>query len=380
MPAPAFHIVVVGAGIVGAAVAEALALDGHRVTVVDASIPSGGATAAGMGHIVVMDDSEPQVALTSYSQSLWDHRGSELPATGERAVCGTLWVAADDEEIREVRRKHAFYQNRGVKTHVLDEQSLREAEPNLRPGLAGGLLVPGDSVVYPPPIVAWMLNNVRDRGGAILICRPVESMTGHQVHLEDGSEIECDYAVNACGSLASTLCPDLDVQPKKGHLVITDRYPGYVKHQIVELGYLKSAHQSTGASVAFNVQPRPTGQVLIGSSRQLGDRTREVDHEILGKMIRRAAEYMPTIGKLSAIRAWTGHRAATSDKLPLIGPHPADPNLLLATGHEGLGITTALGTARLIADHIAGRTPAIPAEPYLPARMLGSLPGQEFVS
>ncbi|MGC4033054.1 MAG: FAD-binding oxidoreductase [Tepidisphaeraceae bacterium] len=77
---------------------------------------------------------------------------------------------------------------------------------------------------------------------------------------------------------------------------------------------------------------------------------------------------MPGLASLSAIRVWTGFRAATPDKLPLIGPHPEDPQLILATGHEGLGITTSLGTARLVADWLAERPTDIAADPYLPAR------------
>jgi glycine/D-amino acid oxidase-like deaminating enzyme len=65
---------------------------------------------------------------------------------------------------------------------------------------------------------------------------------------------------------------------------------------------------------------------------------------------------------------WTGFRAATPDKLPLIGPDPDDPTLWLATGHEGLGITTSLGTAELLADLITNGQPAIAPEPYLPSR------------
>jgi glycine/D-amino acid oxidase-like deaminating enzyme len=363
-------VVVVGAGIVGAAVAEALALDGHRVTVVDRGPPGAGATAAGMGHVVVMDDSPAQIALTSYSQRLWDERGPTLPPAGERVVCGTLWVAADDEEMAEVARKADFYRGRGVAAVPLDAAGLYAAEPHLRPGLAGGLLVPGDSVVYPPPIAAAMLEVVRLHGGSVRLGVGVAAMEGHAVRLDDGTRIGCDYAVNAAGSRAVALSPGFDIRPRKGHLVITDRYPGYVRHQLVELGYLKSAHSSTGSSVAFNVQPRPTGQLLIGSSRQYGDESPDVDYAILGRMLARAIEYMPGLAELSAVRVWTGFRAATPDKLPLIGPHPDDPRLILATGHEGLGITTSLGTARLIADHLAGRAPAIPAKPYLPARML----------
>ncbi len=72
-------------------------------------------------------------------------------------------------------------------------------------------------------------------------------------------------------------------------------------------------------------------------------------------MLARARVYLPAVARLSAIRVWTGFRAATPDKLPLIGPDPGDPTLWLATGHEGLGITTSLATAELIADLITNR-------------------------
>jgi len=84
--------------------------------------------------------------------------------------------------------------------------------------------------------------------------------------------------------------------------------------------------------------------------------------------LQRAAEYMPALGRMSAVRVWTGFRAATPDKLPLIGPWPGDKSVFLATGHEGLGITTSLGTARILADQIAGARPEIAIEPYLPSR------------
>jgi glycine/D-amino acid oxidase-like deaminating enzyme len=89
---------------------------------------------------------------------------------------------------------------------------------------------------------------------------------------------------------------------------------------------------------------------------------------MLTRMLDRALEYMPGLAGISAIRTWTGFRAATPDKLPLIGPCAADPRLYLATGHEGLGITTSLATGKLVADQILGRPTAIPFEPYLPDR------------
>src|SRR5947209_12587325 len=101
----------------------------------------GGATAAAMGHIAVMDDSEAQFALCWYSQLLWKNLAPHLPAVVEYLACGAIWVAADDDEMVEVHRKQRYYTDRGVPVQVLDEQSLAEAEPHLRCGLLGGLLV-----------------------------------------------------------------------------------------------------------------------------------------------------------------------------------------------------------------------------------------------
>src|SRR5579871_5473482 len=104
-----YDVVIAGAGIVGAACACELAQRGMRVAIVDRDVVGSGATAAGMGHIVVMDDSEAQFALTRYSQKLWDAMRPELPRNVEFEQCGTIWVAADDEEMAEVRRKHSYY-------------------------------------------------------------------------------------------------------------------------------------------------------------------------------------------------------------------------------------------------------------------------------
>jgi glycine/D-amino acid oxidase-like deaminating enzyme len=172
--------------------------------------------------------------------------------------------------------------------------------------------------------------------------------------------------VNAAGAQSPLLTAGLTVHKRKGHLVITDRYPGFVRHQLVELGYLKSEHSHASAAVAFNIQPRITGQMLIGSSRQYGAEDTKVEAVILRRMLDRAREYLPGLERVSAIRAWTGFRPATPDNLPYIGPHRE--NLHLATGHEGLGITTSLATARLLADQLLNRKSAIPVEPYLPQR------------
>lgn len=363
-----FDVAVIGAGIVGAACAASLSSVGLRVIVIDTNGIATGTTAAGMGHIVVMDDSEAQFALTRYSQQLWDRLAEEIPATGEFEHRGTIWVATDDEEMLEVRRKFEFYSSRGVECDILDRRALRKAEPNLREGLPGGLRVRGDSVVYQLSATRFLIDKAKVSGAVVRVGEQVASITENGVRLASGDEISADKTVNAAGINAPELSPGLRINKRKGHLVITDRYSGFAHHQLVELGYLKSAHGSNVDSVAFNLQPRATGQILLGSSRQFGSDDTAIDRNILRRMTSRASEYMPRLRNLSAVRIWTGFRPATPDNLPYIGPSPTQENTYIAAGHEGLGITTALGTAELIADMILGREPAIPIEPYSPSR------------
>jgi D-hydroxyproline dehydrogenase subunit beta len=363
-----FDVVVVGGGIVGAACAAACARTGMRVALVEREIIGGGATAAGMGHVVVMDDSEAQFALTRHSQRLWAELARELPPSCEYETTGTLWVAAHNEEMAEAERKLAYYRQRDVPARLLSARDLAEAEPNLRPGLAGALLVPQDAVVYPPTVALHLARDAEAHGATLVIGSKVVRMGLGSVQYADGREIRAPRIVDATGAWATDLHPAIPVRKRKGHLVITDRYPGFARHQLVELGYLKSAHTIGADSVAFNVQPRNTGQILIGSSRQYGNGDLAIDQRMLAAMLNRAIEYMPGIASLHAIRTWTGFRAATPDKLPLIGPSIDDESVWLATGHEGLGITTSLGTAALLAAAFTGHAPPIPAESYLPAR------------
>ena len=367
-----FDIAIIGAGIVGAACAWEAVRARLKVAVIDRGPVGGGTTGSGMGHIVVMDDSDAQLALTNFSQRIWRELATDLPDDIEYDECGTLWIGTDDDDMDAIARKKDFYAKKKIIAQVLDAAQVAEAEPNLRTGLAGGLLVPHDSVIYPPCAARHFLERATNRGAKTFFGSDATAIAPGAVTLKNGTNISAGIVVVAAGPWSHALCADAVVKPRKGHLAITDRYPKYIRHQIVEVGYLKSAHSVTADSVAFNVQPRATGQILIGSSRQYGCDDSQIDYEILSRMLARAKEFMPGIGTLSVVRTWTGLRAATPDKLPLIGPSSVSEKIWLATGHEGLGITTSTGTARLLIDQILKRRPAIPFEPYLPARFAGA--------
>src|SRR5471032_2682372 len=310
-------VIVIGAGIIGAACAEALAARGLRVTVIEQETVGSGATAAGMGHLVVMDDNAAELALSAYSLRLWKELVGAHPQRHEYSRCGTIWVAADEEELAAAALKAVALSAHGLDCELLDPAALHAREPQLRRGLAGGLLVRGDGLVYPPKSARILLERAM-RDGALLLKERVRAIEDHGVLLADGSRLQATHVVLAAGVASAALLPELPLQAKKGHVIITDRYPGFIRHQLVELGYIKSAHAASCDSVAFNLQPRPTGQLLIGSSRQFDDIDPAVNVALMTRMLAHTIAYVPDLADLHLIRCWTGFRVTSPDGLPLI--------------------------------------------------------------
>jgi glycine/D-amino acid oxidase-like deaminating enzyme len=291
-------VVIIGAGIVGAAIADRLSAVGKRVHVVGKAL-AGGATGAGMGHVLVLDESPELFAFTRAGKQSWHQLAPELPANCEWQQAGTLWVAENEGQRLAAVDMGRRLLGGGVDAQLVDAKELEQLEPALRPGLAGALHIADDATIYQPA-----------------------ALLGDRLPVAVG--------------------------PKKGQLIITERTSLRVRHHLVELGYTQSVGQRSGASVAFNVQPRMSGQLLIGSSRAyVGGR--DFDRELAARMLERAFEFLPGLREVAGIRAWTGIRCASEDGRPLIGPIDANGRILVASGHEGYGITTSLVTGDLIA-------------------------------
>jgi glycine/D-amino acid oxidase-like deaminating enzyme len=362
-----YDLIIVGAGIVGAACAAAAACEGLNVALVEPGPIGGGATAAAMGHLVAMDDDPAELALSAYSLKLWERYA--LLEEAEFSRCGTLWVARNQRELEAVPAKIARLAKAGLVAEQVDAGQLYRHEPNLVPGLAGGMRVPGEAVVYPPRMARHLVNQACEAGARLYAGRRVVGLVDRGVCLDNGEGLTGPVLV-ASGVDLPQLLPELPMRPRKGHLAITDRYPGLVHHQLLALDYADSAHGDADTSVAFNVQPRPTGQVLIGSSRQFNVSDREISLPLLRQMLQQACAFLPVLRELQVIRVWTGLRPATPDGRPYVGRVHGRREVWVAAGHEGLGVTTALGTARLIVDGLLGRSPAIDPTPYLPDRAI----------
>jgi sarcosine oxidase subunit beta len=168
--------------------------------------------------------------------------------------------------------------------------------------------------------------------------------------------------------LAALVGVDLPVWPRKGHILVTEPAPNLVRHILFEYGYESSlGHgfaEADGAAlgpppqnpeVGTVIQPLPSGQILVGNSREYAGLDRSVNRDRLRQIAQRAVRFIPGLRGLRAIHSYAGLRPWSPDGIPLIGELAERPGLLLATGHGGGGITGGPVTGRIIADLLGGR-------------------------
>jgi len=365
-------VIVVGAGIVGAACAAELQALGGDVLLVDGSIPGGGVTAAGMGHLVALDETDDELDLCLLSLARWDDYLSTMAGRAEHVRCGTLWVAQDDAQMARARVRAGRLGRRGWDAVEVSGDELARMEPALRTGLAGAVRVARDGVVFPPAVARDLADTIVALGGRTRFGTAVARVDAGAITLASGERIAAGDVVVATGTAVTRLLPDIPIFPRKGHLAITARYPRRLTHQVVSMAYGQTEGRTEAGSdalaVAANVQPRVTGQWLIGSCRQDGVQHADVDPRVLAQVLRSAIALLPCLADMKIIRSWTGMRPATYDGRPVIGRHPTLSRVWVAAGHEGLGVTTAFGTAQLLADLMLDRPASIPDAPYSPSR------------
>jgi D-hydroxyproline dehydrogenase subunit beta len=364
-----FDLAVVGSGIVGAACGYYAARAGFHVGIVQGPGPASGATGAAMGHLVALDGSDAELDLCRFSQELWRELAPQLPLSAAYRPVGTLWIAATDDHLPALARKRERLHDRGIPSELLDAGELRQAEPALREGLAGGLRVPQDAVLDPVPTAQFFLAETHRLGGQLFADHAATTISEREVHLEGGGVVVARHVINAAGIDAPQLSPGIPVRPRKGHLLRFERVPAPLRHQLVEVAYDASIHASDGTTIAFNAHPSADGTWTVGASREWGSSDATVQPATVEQIRGRATDFLPFLSGATPAKSWAGLRPAMPDHLPWIGPLPGSDTVWVANGHEGLGITCSVGTARLIVDAIQGRRSPIPLTPYLPSPM-----------
>ncbi|OKK22691.1 FAD-dependent oxidoreductase [Streptomyces sp. CB00455] len=371
-----WDVVIIGAGVVGAACAYHAARAGLSVAVVDRGPVAGGTTGAGEGNLLVSDkEAGPELDLALLSARLWRELAAALPQEIEYEAKGGLVVAPDGASLQALRSFAEGQRKAGVEAAEAGARDLRALEPHLAPGLAGGFHYPQDAQVHPAQAAARLL---AASGAALHLGEEVTAVLRDAAGAVRGvrttrREISAPAVVNAAGTWAGSVADlagvRLPVLPRRGFVLVTEPLPRVVRHKVYAADYIADvASGSAALQSSAVVEGTPSGPVLIGATRERVGFDRGLSAEALRRLAAQAAALFPVLADVRVIRAYHGFRPYLPDHLPAIGPDPRVPGLLHACGHEGAGIGLAPATGLLIAAALTGSRPPLDPSPFVPAR------------
>ncbi|KQX78466.1 MULTISPECIES: FAD-binding oxidoreductase [unclassified Streptomyces] len=373
---PSGDVVVVGAGMVGAACALYAARAGLDVVLVDRGPVAGGTTGAGEGNLLVSDkEPGPELQLALLSTRLWGELAQELGAAVEYEPKGGLVVASTPASLTALVELAAGQRAAGVSAVEVQPDQLHELEPYLARGLAGGVLYPQDAQVMPTLAAAHL---VRASGARLETGRTVTRVlrdTAGAVRgvRTDRGDILAPAVVNAAGTwgaeIAALAGVRLPVLPRRGFVLVTEPLPRRVRHKVYAADYVADvASDSAALQTSPVVEGTASGPVLIGASRERVGFDRSFSLPVLRALAAGATRLFPFLEQVRAMRTYLGFRPYLPDHLPAVGPDPRVPGLFHACGHEGAGIGLATGTGHLIAQTLTGRRPELDLTPMRPDR------------
>jgi glycine oxidase len=351
---PSPTVAVIGAGVIGLAIAWRLAQRGAKVTVFDKGAAGSGATHAAAGMLAAHLEAEPReenlVALNRVSQNLWPAFATELEAVSGMAVDlrteGTLLLALTGDDQSRLKHVLAFQKSLGLPLEWLTSAEVRRREPHLTPTISGAIFSPQDHQVDNRAVAAALRAAVLKAGATLRENAPVERIltsdncaTGVGI----GSEtVAADVVILAAGAWSRAIAglPKASlppVRPVKGQMLALRMDP--------QAPLLTHVVWAPGAYLV----PRNDGRLLIGATVE----EKGFDPHLTagGQLALLEATWraLPGIEELPIHEMWVGFRPGSRDDAPIIGESSV-PGLVYATGHYRNGILLTPVTAEAVAE------------------------------
>ncbi|GAA1019431.1 glycine oxidase ThiO [Acrocarpospora pleiomorpha] len=346
-----FDVAVVGAGVVGLAIAWRAALRGLRVAVVDPD-PGRGATYASAGMLAPVSEvtftEEPLLRLGLESLARWPSFRTELEEASGRTVDyrtdGTLEIAYDSDDLAQLDDLAGFEETLGLRVERLTGRECRKREPMLAPSVRGGLLARDDAWVD-PRLLAPALCAALARARATFVPEPALKVQSGLVRLAEGA-VRAEQIVVATGARSAALLPGLPVRPIKGQIL---RLHG-------PRGFLTGCVRGWVHGVPVYLVPRENGEITVGATMEEQGFDPRVTAGGVYQLLRDARDLVPGIAELELAETRTGFRPGTPDNLPLIGATGL-PGVYVATGHHRAGVLLSPITADAVAALLTGAPP-----------------------
>jgi glycine oxidase len=360
------EVVVVGAGLIGSAIAWRLAQGGRRVRLLDRGEPGAESSSAAAGLLMPEAGREAKAHLLG----LWLASLAQYPdfvaeirettgAVFEHRVCGQLVVALDDAQEAALRRRAAAQEAAGIPYEWLSGEEARQREPALTPLVRAALYFGQHGLVDNARLAAAVAQAAQMAGVEVRPYEPVlaiETSGGRVTGVRTpAGHLAADVVVNAAGSWSGQLVPHAAgwVRPARGEIIALQARP--------------RPFQSVISGPGGSVSARADGRIVVGATIADVGFNRLLTAAGVAAMLTAATALVPALGSARFLEAWTGLRPHSPDDQPLLGAdHLA--GLYWATGHYKTGIMAAPATAEAVADLIEGRAPRFPVDDLSPRR------------
>lgn len=372
-------IVVIGGGIMGAAISYYCSRAGLDVTVLEKNELASGTSSRCDGNILAIDKDpgfDSQMSLKS--QQLVHELHTELEIDFEYRNPGSILVCENDNEMNAAQKWVRQQQNAGLDFRMLDREDLRNESKFFADDLYGGLECATDSTVNPYMLTYSMFHSAAKHGTKIHTYTEVQNVikdTSDQFVIETtNGTFTANKVVNACGvwapEIGEMLGMDIPIKPRKGQLIVASREQPVGLRKVMEFGYLISKFggervvddMTDKYGVALVFEPTESQNFLIGSSREFTGFDTKVNQEVIKYIAKRAVRFYPGMADMSMIRTYAGLRPWTEDHLPIVSHVDEVPGFYVAAGHEGDGISLAAITGKVIEEMISEKELSIPIE------------------
>ena len=355
------NVAVVGAGVVGGAIAFHLARRGAEVTLIDAGEPGMGATSHSFAWINSFGK-EPRHygALNRRALDTWDRFARLLGADIGLRWGGQLTWAATDAGAEALARKVAGLQSWGYVARMIDEAEMLRLEPALRPGTVKATAYSdNDGHVLGTRVAQTCASRVHQMGGSLVFGRPITGLATHcgrvtsvqfaggpppRGSVPDGlapDAVPCDAVVLAAGvgttKLAEMAGVHIPQEESPGVVVRTEPLPPVLRS--VAALYAPAAG---GEGREVHVRQGTDGVVLMGEGSQ-ESLARDDSPEHAARLLARASVFLPALNSATPIPVPVGYRPMPVDGLPVLGFTRAVPNLYVALMHSGVTLAPLVG-------------------------------------
>ena len=362
-------IVVVGAGLVGTAVARSLALAGASVTVVERGVPGAEASWAAGGILspqAECDEDGPFLRLcldglaatTRLVDELKDQLGLAVPVIKG----GTLDVAFDEAEAKALRARVAWQANAGLDAVWLERDDVRRVASIVDgDDVVGAAYFAGESSLD-PRILFEALRGSAQKAGATLVRRTVTSVKADAVVVDhdDVREVLHADAVVVC---ACAWTPHVDGAGVGADVV----FP--VKGQMIELLHAPGAFTPVIYGRGGYIVPRQDGRIVAGSTMERAGFDKGITVSGMQKVTSMVQALAPALSTTPIRHSWAGLRPGTVDGLPLLGQH--DNGVWVASGHFRNGVLLAAISGERLASAMldeSDKAAAAALVPFSPRR------------